>query len=462
MEEEVVEEMTHISFANPYEFDMAILQIVLPMIQRGIRIDEEKRQYFKEKYTALYKDFQTDLETVVGHDLNVNSTKAVPQYLFHELGLPIRKRGGKVSTKEEVLRDLLAYCEFHYRNAKSDKDLLLYKRGYLSIMFILKVRGIRKRLSSYINPAIDTDGRMRTNLSVGGTETGRFTSAKTLWDTGCNMQTIPKELRYMFIADEGKEIAEFDLERGESWIYAHLSNDPELIEIHQAGRDFHSETAAIVSSIFSDKPLSVSDIILLHKAKDREGSKLRFLGKKLNHASAYRMGPKVGADEVNKEADDTGITVTMSEFRKAQELWRRNYFMIESWWNEIEVQLNKNRTMTTPYGRKRVFHDRWGNKLFKDATAYVPQSTSVDYANLGMLSVYNTLVKKRAFALEILHQNHDSILVQYDAQYREEVIPTIIDLMESELIVGDHKFTIPVEAQYGHSCGPDDLITWNV
>ncbi len=199
--------MTHTSFANPYEFDMSVLQVVLPMIQRGIRIDVEKRQHFEEKYTALYKDFQTDLETVVGHSLNVNSKTAVPQYLYRELGLPTRKRKGKVTTKEEVLRDLLAYCEFHFRNAKNDKELLLYKRGYLSIMFILKVRGIRKRLSSYINPAIDSDGRMRTNLSVGGTKTGRFTSAKTLWDTGCNLQTIPKELRYMVISDKGKEIA---------------------------------------------------------------------------------------------------------------------------------------------------------------------------------------------------------------------------------------------------------------
>ena len=323
----------------------------------------------------------------------------------------------------------------------------------MTVLFILKIRGLRKRLSSYIDIAIDDDGRMRTTLSVGGTETGRFTSSKTLWNTGCNLQTIPRELRTMFIADEGKEFAEFDLNRGESWVYSHLASDPEMMRIHTEGLDFHAETAATISYAFATEPMSADEIIEKIAQRDESAYKLRFLGKKINHASAYMMGNIKAAEAVNAEADSTKITITSAQAKVAQRLWRERYFCIPNWWKSVEKKLSKDRTMTTPYGRKRVFFGHWGEGLVKEAVAYVPQSTSVDYINTGLLKVYNEIEKTNRFGLQLLHQNHDSVVLQYDIGYREEVIPTVINLLQSTLVVNNHEITIPVEAQYGNSWG---------
>ena len=65
------------------------------------------------------------------------------------------------------------------------------------------------------------------------------------------------------------------------------------------------------------------------------------------------------------------------------------------------------------------------------------------------MRVYNRFVKPGEWGLELLHQNHDSILVQYQKEYRDEVLPTIRDEIESELIIGQHTIQIPVEPAYG-------------
>ncbi len=108
------------------------------------------------------------------------------------------------------------------------------------------------------------------------------------------------------------------------------------------------------------------------------------------------MGPGRFQSEVNKEADSTGMTITAAQAKQAMSLWKTKYRYIESWWRGIEAQLNVNRTLVTPYGRSFTFYDQWGKELFKSATAIVPQSTSVDYINGGMLRVYHELVVPEA------------------------------------------------------------------
>lgn len=463
------------SFATPFDFDMALLVPVWSIMQTGIRVNRDILSEFQTEYMARWEKDQENLDRVCGQALNVYSPKQVMGWLYDDLGLPTRYRKGRPTSEEEALRALLAHTAEKVRALKTDAAKSRYLRAYLSLMLILKVRTTRKRLSSYLGfhikkdvirenkKFLDSDGRMRFTLSVGGTETFRFSCSKSCWRTGCNMQTIPKELRRMFIADEGMELAELDLNRGESWVYAHLSEDPELMRIHLNGGDFHAETAAAFSLEFGER-LSPAEIRALSKEYERGnkedrfkmGFRLRYMGKRVNHASAYRMGPVKGAEVVNEEADDTGITITSSQYKRLQEIWRQKYIRIPQWWKEIEHKLGSDRTLVTPFGRERTFFERWGDELFKEATAYVPQSTSVDYLNVGMLNTFDNLNGFRG--LQLLHQNHDSILVQYEAGYRDEVLPRIIDHMTHVIEVKGYDVTIPIEAGYGQSWG--ELTEW--
>lgn len=444
-------------YETPFHFDMALLEPVHYMMQRGIRIDTKKKSQFAREYKGQWSYYQEKLNGISGRDLNVNSPKQIKEWLYGDLNLPPRKYKGKLTTREDKLRNLMSKCEEEVKKKKTKEGKDRWLRGLLSIMLILQIRSMRKRISSYIDIEIDPDFRMRTTLSIGGTETGRFSASKTLWDTGCNLQTIPHELREMFIADDGYEIGEFDLNRGESWIYSHLAEDPEMMAIHAEGRDFHSETAAALSREFASEIWSVDDIVRLKNESD-EAYKLRYMGKRCNHAFAYRMGPHRAAEVVNSEADETGITVRVSDMKKARRIWHNKYLAIRGWWDEIERELNEDRSLETPYGRRRTFYDHWGSSLFKEATAYVPQSTSVDYLNVGMLRVFHELVKPGKFGLELLHQNHDSVVVQWKEGMREQAIPAIVECLTSSIEVNGHDISIPIEASYGPSWG--SLTEW--
>ena len=448
--------MTHERFSSPFAFDMALADPVFAMVHRGIRIDMERREEMFAHYMQRWEKCQLDLGKLSGRNLNVNSQQQVIEWLFEDLGLPPRFKNKKVSTEESKLRAVLADCLAKEKTMTQYQAKERWVVGALSIIIILRIRGIRKRLSSYLGmdkelelstTMVDPDGRMRQQLRIGGTENGRFSSSKTCWNTGCNMQTIPREMRILFIASDGKVICEHDLNRGESWIYAHLSEDPEMLRIHLEGGDFHSETASVISSVFAD-PLSVDEIIMHKHGKHY---KVRYMGKRVNHASAYRMGEFKQAEVINEEAEETGITITVSQARKAQALWKQKYFMMPAWWNRIETELNKTRKLVTPYGRERIFYSHWGAELFKEATAWTPSATSVDYINLGMLDVWNDLDQKGA--LDLLHQNHDSILFECNESDLPELMGEVQQRLERKLVVGKHQFTIPVEGSSGPSWG---------
>lgn len=438
---------------------MALIDPVFYMMRRGIRVDSLKRRELSEKAHADWEKYQKQLNLVAGgRTLNVNSPKQMREFFHEELKLPPRKNKGRITLDEDAIRAHAAAVEDKIRGLKQKQAREKWLRALVALKLVLKIRTIRKQISSYLDVTFDDDDRARSTISIGGTETMRFSHSKTLWDTGLNLATVPHPLRVMYIPDDGYELAEFDLNRGESWVYTFLSLDPELLRIHTSGGDFHSETAAAIQSAFGSRDLSVEDIIRLNQEKDEFGFRIRYLGKKVNHASAYRMGPFRGAEVVNQESDETGISITPAQMAKAQKLWAQKYLGIGNWWGSVDRSVENDRKLVTPYGRVRQFFGFMNDALKKEATAYVPQSTSVDYMNRGMLRVYHELVVPGAYGLELLHQNHDSILVQYKQEYRDEVIPEVIERLQSILVINGHEFTIPVEGSYGQNW--KDLTEW--
>ena len=440
---------------NPFQFDMALQRPVFYMMRRGIKIDQPLRAKLLHEYQDEYNKWQANLNLLAGQYINTSSPPQMKRLLYEELGLPLRHKNKKVTTDEDAIRASMAWAEDKIRHVKTEDARMKWQRAYLSTKVILKIRGIRKILESYLDINIDEDGRVRCTISVGGTETMRFSHSKTLWGTGLNLATIPHKLRTMFIPDEGYELAEFDLNRGESWVYSYKSMDPELIRIHSGGLDFHAETAAAIQTAFgaSGRTLTADDIRRLAKEGDQFGFKIRYLGKKVNHASAYRMGPFRAAEVINEEADDTGITVVPGQMKKAQKLWLDKYPGIRRWWDDIDKKLESTRKLTTPYGRTRDFFGFMSDHLKKEATAYEPQSTSVDYLNHGMLRVYEELVAKGAYSLELLHQNHDSILVQYPVENRDEVVGEVKARLRSVVRISGCDVSIPVDAGVGQNWG---------
>lgn len=443
-------------YQNPLEFDWALIPPCLYMMERGILIDQKEREGFITYNRERWTELQEGLDTLAGREVNVQSNPQMKSLLYDELGLPVRKKDKRVTCDEDAIRALMGWTTDKITQMKSARGEKKWGDVLDMLKLVLGVREVRKLLSTYLEVDYDDDGRARTTLRIAGAESFRFASSKTAWGTGTNMQTIPGVLRSMFIADPGYEMAELDLNRGESWVYAHLAADPLMMRIHQEQGDFHIITACAISEAFG-VPIREDEWDTFAAEQPERAYRLRYLGKKTNHASAYRMGPDRFVQVVNAEADDTGITISLRQAKLAQKLWLGRYPFVRSWWAGIDNALsNHPHQLTTPYGRVRTFYDvRYplNSHTQKDATSWVPQSTSVDYMNGGMLRVFNEIVKPGKWGTELLHQNHDSILIQYKKENRDLVLPAVAKRLLSTLEINGYEVTIPVEASYGPSWG---------
>lgn len=254
------------------------------------------------------------------------------------------------------------------------------------------------------------------------------------------------KLRSMLVAGKGKVLIAVDFSQAETWIVGHLAREVKMINSLMHG-DIHRETAANA---------------LFHVPESDVTSDMRYLGKRFNHASSYQMGYQRAAEVINKDSDKAPfVTVTLAEAKRYSEAWRA-YYELQSWWNSIREQLNRNRTLVSTYGRRMIFNGQWGEKLEKEATAWEPQSTVGDHANGaihpelgiagGFLEVYRVLVKRER-AGRIINQSHDSIVFETESNLANELAPRIVALLHRPIIVNYQQFTIPVDCEIGERYG---------
>lgn len=264
------------------------------------------------------------------------------------------------------------------------------------------------------------------------------------------MKSYP--IRGIVVAPKDHLLVNFDLAQAESWIVAYLADEPKMKQALLFG-DIHRETAQHAFLEISDEEWE--------KIESKEKKLRRYTGKQYNHATAYRMGPYKAMEVINKRSDKPPyLTVTLAESKTYYQKWH-SYYHLDPWWASIESQLNQTRTLTTPYNRVRYFFGQWGNELFKEATAYVPQSTVADHMNGkvqsslgikgGVLEVKKQLHDKKA--LRIINQSHDSILNIIHKDVWKEVAEQTHKLLLRPLIVNGEELTIPVDCEVGERWG---------
>ena len=163
---------------------------------------------------------------------NVASPKQVGELVFEKLALDPKARKpkkGNWPTDEQTLQEL------------SDRSPV--------IEAILDYRGLRKLLSTYIEPfgtyVSRLDGRVHTTFNQALTSTGRLSSSNP------NLQNIPirsdqgREIRKAFVAGSPDCVMmSADYSQIELRLMAHFSGDEHLIAAFRAGEDIHKAAAA--------------------------------------------------------------------------------------------------------------------------------------------------------------------------------------------------------------------------
>ena len=142
--------------------------------------------------------------------------------------------------------------------------------------------------------------------------------------------------------------------------------------------------------------------------------------------------------------------INESDARFIYERYHAAYPGVAQFHRRIEEQLRKDRTLTNLYGRRYLFLGRWGHELFKDAYAFIPQSTIADKINRdGLLYIWNN--PSLFPGMQLLNQVHDSIVLQLprDLAIEEHMhqLQLLVDSLELPLKYAGREFVIPAEVK---------------
>lgn len=249
----------------------------------------------------------------------------------------------------------------------------------------------------------------------------------------------------MLVAPPGKLLVSCDLSQAETWVVAYLAKE-ETMKHFLLHSDIHTETACVLFD------LAFADV-----TKDQ-----RFSGKKVNHASSYRMSPPRFVQVYNKEAIELGVPIiTHAQSKVFNQKWHSLFMNIKGWWNEIELQLGQDRTLWSPYGRRFQFFDAWGDDLFKEATACIPQSTVADHFNGYVqkeLGIPGGLKLMKSFCeskkdWKLVQQGHDSGVLEVPKADAQDCAQIFMKLLSRPIMIKGETFTIPVDGEIGEDWG---------
>lgn len=220
--------------------EMPCVKVVADMEDRGVCLDLNYSKELSVRYNALLEEAKDEFYKVCANykkeidsynetagsaalpnPININSTVQLKVLLYGILG--ITSLGDK-STDSKALKQL--------KHPVCDA--------------ILKYRGIKKLLSTYIdklpkciNPK---DGRLHCKFNQYGADTGRFSSNDP------NLQNIPshnKDVRKMFKATDGYVLMSSDYSQQEPKVMTQMCQDPKMIKAYQEGKDLYAEIAAL-------------------------------------------------------------------------------------------------------------------------------------------------------------------------------------------------------------------------
>jgi DNA polymerase-1 len=349
--------------------------------------------------------------------LNIMSPKQIGLLLFEKLRLDPKKKPKSGSnaypTDEETL------------SALADKHPIINE--------ILEFRGVKKLLSTYIEPfpsyISPITGKVHTTFNQALTATGRLSSSKP------NLQNIPirtergKEIRKAFVPSRPDGlIVSADYSQIELRIMAHLSCDKHLIEAFRAGQDVHAITASKIFGI----PLG------------EVTSDQRRIAKTANFGIMYGIS-SFGLSQ--------RLKIGRGEAKKIIEDYFANFPAISSYIEDTLTAARENGYVETIFGRKRYLPDINSRNATVRALAErnainAPiQGTSADIIKLAMIKT-DRRIRQEGLQSRMILQIHDELVFDTTPDEVERLEAIVREEMENVI---ELSIPLTVECNHGHN-----------
>lgn len=375
---------------------------------RGVRIDREKAQRFREEIESALYDREVFLRDTYGLD-NANSPKQVAELLYGEMGIPTQKMKGKTTTSSSAISP--------------------FADQYPVVRDILEYRHLTKAGSTYVAnilAASEHDGRYHAEFKLAATETGRVAEKLITLiprpdslenpDLGKQYQV---RLRELFIPDPGHVMIGADYRGLEVGMAAYLTNDPQLISDYNSKLDTHSVVAIQAFNL----PIDLEPRDTLKKRVQAEYAYQRELAKRGTFTWLYGGTEPTLRDQLNIDLE------TASQILEAL---RARYQGVAAWQEAIRTTVRQHGSVTTPWGRTRRFllDPGMDRRLHEDQLR-----EAINAPNQGMSSDVNlaAFAAAEARGFQTLMPFHDAIYMQAPVEQAEAQAAALKEIMETTL-----------------------------
>lgn len=395
-----------------FEMEMPLMTVLAEMQQAGCKADADQLCAFGEQLDTRIAALTEQIYAAAGHEFNIQSSKQLGVVLFEELGLPYKKKTKTgYSTSAEVLESLAGY--------------------HPMIADVLEYRQLTKLKSTYVDgllKVIAPDGRIHSHFQQTVTATGRLSSVDP------NLQNIPvrtelgRELRRMFVAEQGRVLVDADYSQIELRVLAHVADDDAMIEAFRGGQDIHATTASKVYGV------PVEEVT----------PQMRSSCKAVNFGIVY------GISDFSLAQD---IGVTRKEAAAFIQSYLDTYPGVHHYMESIKQSARETGYVETLFGRRRALPElnskNFNLRSFGERAAMnTPiQGTAADIIKIAMLRVRDRL-KAEGFEARLILQVHDELILEAPEHEAERAAALLREEMEH---AAELRVPLVAEAKIGHS-----------
>lgn len=475
----------------------------LKMSMRGVKVDHKRRKEHRDNLTREREEAIEKFRYMIADpDFNINSPAQKVSLLYDVLGAQPRNSKGRV---------------IKGKPAKSGKNAL--SSGAIPLKLIKSEHPLFKMLLNQMESAMVPDkqlsnifgkyqddgrvkgglylpvGRMRTAFNAAGTETGRFSSKKSnFWDGG-NVQNIRGKYRDWMVADPDHVFLDIDYSQSDDVFIGYESQDPDKIAVVESGMDAH----AVNGSLFFGTPYD--DIVAGKKANDPaivdpiRG--IRQLSKRIVHGTNFQMASytlyvTMGRDAVVAAAEILGHldAPTWDESKLVQLCgqlmikYRKKYRRLtkREWYRDLLRELKKTGRLTNAFGLTRTFlGDPDDNGTQREATAFIGQSDTASNMNRVMYEIDHGFIPERFRDGPNPDRNEKPLVMDYEShgfafvlQVHDNFVPTLklshprwkeaannlLHVMNRPVIIKGREVRIKAEADIGLRWGKN-MLPWD-
>jgi hypothetical protein len=230
----------------------------------------------------------------------------------------------------------------------------------------------------------------------------------------------------------------------EDWPVSALSENYQALKELQDDTDMYGRHTRLASVIFGI-PLTAKT------PGEWKESMERYLGKKTRHASNYDMKAGRMSDALAQE----GFSFSERDCKVLLDKVAAHDPSVQKVFHQyVKDTISKTHMLVTPFGRERQFLGARPNdsnsSIFKEAYAYIPQSTVGDNTGFAVLKMesYYDLSERR-----IVQEGHDSIVqdVRDDTEAVYKYLLRVVDSFRRTIVFHNGiTIEIPIEAEVGY------------